>query len=903
MAYIGYSEHIPLFTKLLVDEFGSDYEGDSYLIYFENIRSYLYGDISSNDLLEFFDNSNFCIFELDHLIKNINDIIEKNISYKQKLNKFLFENINSEASDNRGISIKSLSLMFDDFMDIYNENIFDYESFYISIFGVFINLSQEKFMEFIYDIIKYNSLTFDDFYFLINFLKDMVEFKYLDKYVKEFILYSEDYLDVIDNSVEHISILMFLTFKLNKTLINLSKNSENDFWSKDKKFILATLKLFSNYCREYNLVFIEQIDDKNKKFIENRDVIYTFLKYLTEFLINEEDCSVILSVYSRLMFDYMDYDVVKKVTKIVKYLVSPVFKYDKIESIMVSNNTQDIINILSFSFLTGLNYVILFSDNCKKYGFNKEICLYILKLILSEEIDNKRDYFIYFIKIFYTNILEEFTYGDEVLFNYLLWITNDIVNSGTNITGIEDVINLLSRNNKIQNSQMYNLIKNLVSKIEHVYTYSFEGKSFYKFVLEKEQGVYYRRIDREYFHAKSIFYQEYDFEVLNEKEELIKKLESYFENRNSLNRDDYYRFLINNKYFDVYKFDILEKIKKLCIDKCVLKDECDFLIYDSPHEEGFKFGILLSLELDEKIYEDVYKNVVSKLTYGDIFYEVYRKFKCLDEEYILSSHESYVFVIKWEMVRGNIKLDSLREIIFKYLDRFGTKLNSYAFVYIIVFLDHVDSTSIYNDVNMTTLKLKTIMKLLKEDNNKIIENDVLVYEIFNKCFEVYTKSFVSLTQFEVLEEIYNLFENKFVKLNGNEIEHKDIELNYEVDINKKSNFKMRYSEILKKINKIFKSSEADEYYENIFISQNIDLIISILSNETKFYNESMNLFYEYVNENSLNALCKIYKKSIENIFVARVFIKLLSFYPNVIISTLKDSKKLDLYVKILECSI
>ena len=33
------------------------------------------------------------------------------------------------------------------------------------------------------------------------------------------------------------------------------------------------------------------------------------------------------------------------------------------------------------------------------------------------------------------------------------------------------------------------------------------------------------------------------------------------------------------------------------------------------------------------------------------------------------------------------------------------------------------------------------------------------------------------------------------------------------------------------------------------------------------------------------------------------FIKLLSFYPNVIISTLKDSKKLDLYVKILECSI
>ena len=92
MAYIGYSEHIPLFTKLLVDEFGSDYEGDSYLIYFENIRSYLYGDISSNDLLEFFDNSNFCIFELDHLIKNINDIIEKNISYKQKLNKFLFEN-------------------------------------------------------------------------------------------------------------------------------------------------------------------------------------------------------------------------------------------------------------------------------------------------------------------------------------------------------------------------------------------------------------------------------------------------------------------------------------------------------------------------------------------------------------------------------------------------------------------------------------------------------------------------------------------------------------------------------------------------------------------------------------------------------------------------------------------
>lgn len=908
MAYIGYSDQISLFVKLLVDEFGNDYEGDSYINYFEKIKSFLNDSISSEELLKFFDESNFCIFELDHLMKKIDDIVKDNIHYKQKLNKFISENIESEAEDNRIVSVKGLSLLFDDFIDIYNENIFDYESFYISIFGVFINLSQSKFMEFISDVIKYNSLTFEDFYFLVNFLKDIVEFKYLNKYVKEFILYSEDYLDAIDDSFEHISILMFLTFKLNKIFSNLCKYPENDFWSKDKHLIMVVLKLFSNYCREYNLVFIDKIDEKDKKFTENRDVIYIFLKYLTEFTINEDDCKVILSVYSRLMFDYKEYESVKKITRIVKYLVSPVFKHSKLDVFMLSNDTQDVINVLSFSFLNGTNYVDLFDNRCNKQGFNKEIGIYVLKLILSEEINLKKDYFIYFVEKFYTYLSSEFIYEDNNLFNYLLWITNDIVNSKTNIKGLSIVLSLLT-NNKLQGNQMYNLIDNIIYKLGCEFTYSFEGVSFYKFILNDEEDVYYGRVDREYLYAKNILNGMCDSEdVLEEKNTFIRKIKSYFNDMNALNREGYYRDLINNKYFDIYKFEILDELEEHNIDMENLKKECDFLIYNSPNEEGLKFGILLSLLLGDNYYESVYKDIIFKLSCGDIFMRIQEKFKCFDVNSIFDLHKSCVFLTKWNIEKNKVKdLDYLKEIAFKSLENYYKKLDIYGFVYIVVLFDYLNKKDIFNDVNSNTLKIKTIMKLVNEEVDNSITNDTFIYKIFNECFDIYTKSFVSLTQFEVLESLYTLIEDKYIKMNS-DIVYKDIELNDITDVKilseEKLNFKFKYSEILRKINRIFKSAQADEYYENIFISQNINLIIDILTNEKNFYNESMELFYKFINGiDNLNVINEIYKKSLQNIFIGKVFIKLVSYYPDIVLNILKSSNILDVYVKILECSV
>lgn len=906
MAYIGYSKQIPLFVKLLVDEFGNDYEGDSYLNYLEKIKSFLIDDISSDELLEFFDKSNFCIFELDHLIKSIDDLIQSNILYKQKLNKFIDENIDSDPPNNRIISLKGLSLLFDDFVDIYNEDIFDYESFYISIFGVFINLSQSKFMEFINDVIKYNSLTFEDFYFLVNFLKDIVEFKYLNKYVKEFILYSEDYLDAIDDSFEHISILMFLTFKLNKKFSDLCKNPKNDFWSKDKEFIIVILKLFSNYCREYNLVFIDQIDEQNKKFIENRDIIYTFLKYLTEFTINKEDCEVILSVYSRLMFDYKEYESVKKVTKIVRYLVSPIFKHENLDFLISSNLKQNVINILSFAFLNGINYVDLFINRCNKQGFNKEIGLYILKLILSEEVNTRKDYFIYFVEKLHGYLLDDFIYEDGNLFNYLLWITNDIINSEVDINGLGIVLNLLT-NNKIHGNKIYNLINNITYKFDYEFIYSFEGISFYKSILNNGMNVYYGRMDREYFYAKNIFNNNFDdLDICKEKNRFEKLIIKYFKNVNASNRNEYYKNLLNNKYFDIYKFEILEKIREYNIDKEILKKECDFLIYNSPDEEGLKFGILLSLLFNEKIYEDIYKEIIFKVSYGDIFMRIQEKFKCFNVDEVFNLHKSCVFLVKWN-IENNKNDDSgkLEEIAYNSLQKYYKKLDIYGFVYIVVLFDYLERMEVFNDVNSNTFRIKTIIKLIDEERDDSITNDTFIYEIFNKCFEVYTRTFVSLTQFEILEFLRTMIENKYMKFNF-DIVHKDIELNninYEGNKIEKFNFRFKYSDVLKKINKVFKSPEADEYYENIFISQNIDLIINILSNERKFYNNTMELFYKCINGyDNFDTISGIYEKSLENIFIGKVFIKLISNYPNVILNILKNTRLLEIYIKILECS-
>ncbi len=908
MAYIGYSKHTQLFTKLLVEEFGDNYEGDSYLIYFEKTRLYLEEDISEQDFVKFLDNTNFCIFELDHLLKNINDIIENSIPHKQKLNKFLNKYIDESSNENREVYIKALSLLFDDFLDLYNEDIFDYENFYISIFGIFINLSQEKFMEFIDQVIKYNSLTFDDFYFLINFLQDFVEFKYLDKYTKKFIIYCKDYLDVIDDSVEHISMLMFLTFKLNKTLTDISKGIDNNNWKENKELIISTLKLLSNYCEEYNLVFIDKINEDDNKFLENRDIVYAFLKYLTAFPINEGDCDVILEIYSKLIFDYKDYESIRKVTEIVKYLISPILKHEIRSGKILSKNTQEVINVLSCCFLLKINYVKLIKENYNIYGFNKEIVIYILKLIYSEEIENKQLYINDFIKYFRENIIDEFNYGDEGLFTYILWIINDIVKSGK--INIYDVFELLCKNERICNEQIYILIKNILSSLNIDDLYSFEGKSFYLNIKDKKNYVFRERIDREYFYAKNLYFNKNNFKVINEKNDIISKLKNYFNKSTLKNRELYYSALINNKYFDVYKFDLIKELEyeNICVNK--LKKECDFLIYNSPNIEGFKLGLLFSCLFNENYYLEVYNNSLFKMDCGDIYSYINIKFGCFNEEDILR-HESYNFLVKWIIFKNVINSSDrllnksfIKSILDNCFKQSNFNTDVYYYMYEIIFYDEGEELFKINDINTLTLKIRTILNLLEEDIHNDIIDDSYIYEMFNKYFDLYTKVFVSLTQFEVLNDVYNTLEGKFIKSNK-DITYKEIEFNIIESGYEEESFKNSYIHVMKKINKVFKSDEAESYYENIFLSENINLIIEIISNEKVFYNDTMELFYKYINNMDVKHLIleKIYKKTIRNVFIARVFIKLLSYYPSILQETIKNIKTRGTYIKIIDNSI
>lgn len=904
MSYIGYSKEIPSFVKLIVYEFGDEYEGDSYLVYFENVKSFIYGDVSSEELLNFFDNSKFCIFEMDYLIKNIDQIIANNISYKRRLNEFITQNINAVGEDNRSVSIKGLSLLFDDFVDIYNENIFDCESFYISIFGMFLNISREDFMEFTKGVVKYNSLNFEDFYFLIDFLKNLVDFNYLERYTRDFIIYSEEYLDIVDDSLDNISIAIFLTFRLNKILTELIQNPENEIWSKDKKLIMVTLKLFSRYCREYNLIFIDQTDENNEKFCENRDIIYLLLKYLTEFPINIEDCKIILNVYSMLIFDYKDYKSIHKVTQIVKYLVLPLMYNYEEEVITLFNDIQEVLNGLTFYYLIGENYVDLFYNKNDLHGSIREIFLYILKLILSENVDLKKQRFIEFINKFYNELSDMITYGDDGLFNYIIWIINDIVKNSDNIGELYMSVNLLINNDKFQGNQLYNLIYNLVFKISDDFKYSFEGRSFCKFILgkDKDDEIYYHREDREYFYAKSILVSEVDYNVQEEKENFIEAILNYFNNKTALNREIYYKMLINNNYFDVYKFDILYKIEECKFNISDLKDECDFLIYDSPDCVGVEFGLLLSSTLDINFYEDILKKLVFKLTCGDIFRRINEKFMNFNEKELFEKHDSCVFKIRWLI--GECLNDELEEKIVNFLNDSYAKLKIYDFIYVIILNKYLSNINIFNDVNSNTFKIKMIMILIKNDVEDKMINDHYIYEVFDCCFKKYIVSFMSLTQFEILNDLYTLIEKKYNELDNN-IKYKEIEFNHNKNsITEKKTFKNQYCEILKVINKALKSAEACSYYENIFLSQNVDFIINMLENEDVFYNDVMELFYKVINNKfDLKTFIEIYDNGLKNKFIARVFVKLISYYPKIILEIFKNQEFLDLYIKIVMCSI
>lgn len=903
MSYIGYSNEISTFVKILVDEFGNEYEGDSYLTYYDNINMFLSGKISSDELINFFEDSNFCVFELDHLIKNVNNLIEKDILYKQKLNKFVTENIDVESLNNTDICIKALSLLFDDFIDTYNENIFDYESFYIPFLGIYLSLSQEKFMEFIMGILKENSLIAYDFYFMVNFLRDFVDFKYLNKYVKEFILYSQEYIDSSDDSIESIPILMFVTFKINKIMVNLTKGYDFSFFNKDKALVLATLKLFTRYFKEYNLLFIDKIDEENKNFVDNKEVVYMLLKHLTNFPINDEDCKTILMSYGDLMFDYLKYEGIKKITDVVKYLVSPVMKNYKINEIVNSNGEDDVINTLTFCFLIDGDYVALYIDRCRNFGFNKQIGLHVLKLILIEEQGEiKKEFLIRFVRSFNRNIIEDFNYGDENLFNYILWITNDVIVCTTNVQGMNIVLNLLRKKTKLVNLPMYNLVNNLLEKFDYKPSYFFEGKSFYNHLVNTEDKVFYNRMDKEYFYAKHILFQEHNEEILIEKQMILNFLKIYFEDINYLNKNNYYKFLIESVYFDIYKFEVLDFILSLNIEESILKDECDFLIYKSPHEQGVMLGILFSLALKNNYYDEDYKKIFSKVTWGDIFSKLYEKFKIKELSSNLN-HKSFIFKLKYELesLYGSKKIfdgeeTNLHELILKKINDFNGNANLFYYLYIFVFSD-VNET----DVNVNTIKLKTSIELIKNDfDNKII-CDKHFYDLFMSCFEIYIKSFISFTQFEILEDIYVALENKFLNFRS-DLQFKEIEFNNEIEDKTNRNLKSNYANILKKINKAMKSPQADEYYDNLFISENLDLISVILNNENKFYNETISLFHSYLNGSSLLVLEDIYKKCNKNIFIAKVFIKLMANYPEVLLNTLKDVDKFNIYIKILENS-
>lgn len=908
MSYIGYSDKFHVFTKIISDivlDKETDILNDNnYLKYYNKICDYLNLYIDENDLIAFINCNKFPIIKAELMIYNLNNLIEKNVEYKQRLHKFISNNIRLFS---KNIVVSILALLFDDFLNYYKSCILSGNNFYISLFGMYISLEDNEFLQLISSILEDVILDENEFYFLLLFLSDAVDFTSYNKYIKNFIDYYSFHKELGLQKTNYLSIVIYEIFRIDSFFSYMWEDRKENL-IKNKEFLLNLLNLLISYHLECKCDFLIKQDNEN---IETYfELIYKLLISLFEFEVDDFEYKILLDICEYIILDDLDFESnsIKKIRDVVSCILKPY--YDKLEicskeELNISDYNKKVILLWLFQedYIYVLDEVIKF--NLVKYEF----VIIILKLIFGDMLDNRVRYLLKFNETLLLNI--DLFSDEEIkeIVNYMLWILKDILKYDNN-GNLLSILLTVFKYSTFSDDSIYELI-NIIFDIKSMISNSliFDGKSFYNNLLENS-SVIYCRLDREYAYAKNIFTR-YNSKILDERDRLIFYLKSYLSCSNRENREKritYYSYLLTLKYFDLYKFEIKSYFEPIKYRYNKLKSEISFLIYDAIHEEGFKLGIILSLLFKSDEYIDVYKSVVNKVSWGDIFYGIYQIYG--DEIVELSdlmNHSCYIFRIKFKLISiyGSTRFKSLnkrnaviREKIFEDLNAFTGKLNSYVFIYSIIFSDYYsDKTS---SINILTLNLKTILKLINEDLNDDIIFDSYIYYKFRFYISLYCNKIISYTQIQTLDHIIKTLRNKFFDINkGIVVKEIENDIGYKNLISGK-NIKSEYNDILYFLDKVINGVKTSDYYDEIFYSENIELITSILNSEKKFYNKEMELFYSYIETINFFILDKIYLCSLNKPIIAKVFIKVLNNYPIVLYKTLNDNNKFYIYKKIVE---
>lgn len=907
MSYIGYSDKLPVFTKI-ISLVNKDKENDAlnnrdYFKYYNKICDYLNQKIDENDLIHFIQSNKFPIIKTELLIYNLNNLIKKNIENKKRLHKFISNNIHL-FSQSEILSI--MSLLFDDFLENYESCILVSNNFYISLFGIFVSSNNDEFLCSISVILRDTVMQGNEFYFLILFLSEVVDFDIYHKYLKFFVDYYLFYRESSLQSNNHLCVVIYEIFRIDCFFSSMWEIERKEL-VKNKGFVLNLLNLLILYHQEsaYDILTKHGMDSIEDYF----ELMYQLLICLFEFEVDEAEYNISLNIYEYIILDYLEFDGAS-IKGLKNILFSILSQYLNDASIYFQEKSKiyDYNKEVILFYLFKKDYISLFEELVKLELVNYEFMIIVLKLIFCETHDNRLSYLLRFNDILINN--KRLLNNNEIenVFNYILWILNDILKSYDNIEKMSPIILTVFKYSNFTNDNIYELINKIFDIKFKIKNYlPFEGKPFLDKLIEND-GVIYRRLDREYIYIKNLFIR-YSNEVLNERDKLIFYLENYLvctDEKSKEYRIKYYEYILNLKYFDLYKFEVKNyfSYKKHIYEK--LKSEIDFLIYDSANEEGFKLGVILSLLFKCKKYFNLYSKIINKVNWGDIYYEIYNiygnKILRLDE---IENHSCYIFRVKFKLrsLYGdkrfkNFKIRNfvIKDTVFEYLKTFTGKLNSYLFIYSIIFSNYYsDKTS---SINVLTLNLRSIVKLINEDLNNEIIFDSYIYYKFMFYISMYCHDIVSYTQIQTLDYIKKSLKNKFSDMNAC-IEFKEIE-NFNNKVKTSRNINMEYEKIISCIDVIINGVKTSDYYNEIFYAEDIDLITSILNSETKFYNKEMELIYRYIKIRNFNTLNDIYLYSLNKPIIAKVFIKLLNNYPKVLRKTLNNDKNFSIYKKIVE---
>lgn len=842
--------------------------------------------MSKQNLLNILDNVDFDIRKIDILLKNLDELVRFNIPYKQRLYDLIYSRLVIEDKENN--LLLCISLLFDDFLDIYSQ-LGDYKNFHIKLVGLFNNLDISSFTSLLNEFLYKNIfIDYDNFYFILEFLSEFIEFNYMLVFLDSILFcYNDFFYNVYDSS--DLSDSIYRKFKIAYLFDDAWENNRYLIDS-NKKIVISILEFLMRYIK-----FIYQNKVSNKQLEVNLDIACKLFNYLYDEMLDIGDYEKLIYLYNYIVIDCYDIYIssIYKLKDRLKYILHPILNAYSIDEF-------NIICRITIAYINGKDYVKLLYDIGKYEDVTYDDIIHILKLIYSEKKLRKTS-IINFVHRFDSYILNSFNCNELCsIISYISFIINCIVEDDSDISDLHSVVDFILKNSDYH---LYKLNYKLLKKIIGIHCVElglpFEGMPFY-FKVKNSTNIIYDKIDEEYIYARYAYINSNE-ECEIEKTTIINYMEKYFLSQPQGKRDlrkKYYGYLINTKYLDIYKFELVNHFKYL--NDGQLRDECDFLIYNSTSEQSFKLGITLSTIFDKCIYMDAYICALSVLTWGDIFYEIYNKYGVLYSESI--HHQSYNFHVKFNFrmkyrdvyfcdIYMRNKL--LTEDLYSVINSYTCNLNSRIFIYDILFSNHYVEKN--DSINLLTLKLKTLIEIIKSGSENQILKDKILYSKLKFYLGVYTVKFVSFTQFNVLNEMKNVIISHFSDLN--KLENKEIEDGYRA-IHLKRN--ICENETVKFINDIMNGDLSKEYFDNIFNNGDIELVIDIINNESELYDERLILFRSYIHENTLDVLFKIYKMSTKNSYIGKMFIGILNYYPDAMISILNKQEHLSVFKKMME---